>query len=158
MDRSQVIILLSLLLICACQAKVEKAPVRIYDMNDDNNRPILEELDKSHVQLLLAKEEEGFVELTIEKWQDLHAEFSKYLSEAELDMDSLNIFHRIYFDEEGRIEDFFYRHYDDMSSQDVEAYESCIKKFSKEFQFKTGINTPAVQCGKGLLYLNEEVI
>ncbi len=150
-------ILLSMILFCACGPKVESTPVRIYDMNEEQNRPILEELDKSHVALLEAKEEEGYMEATIEKWQDLHTEFSKYLSDADLNMDSLSIFHRIYFDEEGRIEDFFYRHFDDMTNHEVEQYEECIKKFSQDFRFKTGIKTPVVQCGKGLLYLNDEM-
>lgn len=131
--------------------------------NFDNKKELSKyrelELDRTHPNLLNPEISKTEYKLVRESWTDLHQRIGTYLSERDFNWEigdpSVDIVHKIYFNPNGEIENYFFNVLNEnVSQQKKEEFANLISEFAKNHRIGLNKDERFAQCGK-TKYLNK---
>jgi len=136
---------------------------KITVFNFDNEKELADynklNLDENYPNLLNAKISKTDYNEVMKSWTDLHQRIGTYLSENEFDWEveenSITIVQKIYFNADGKIENYFFNVLNENVTEDKkEEFADLILNFAINNKIGFGSERKFAQCGK-TKYLNK---
>ncbi len=124
-----------------------------YENKEELNKYSELNLDATHPNLLNPKISEKDYDMVMKSWTDLHQNIGKYLDkndfEWEIDEPEISVFHKFYFEPNGKIKSYFYRVWNkNVTSNKRKEYAKLISEFAKTHQIDFKKDHQFAQCGK----------
>lgn len=157
----------------SCNSKVEEKSetAKVEDVkkerivsvfNYDNEQELSEfnalNLDDTHPNLLNPQISKSDYDKVVTSWTDLHQQIGNYIAENEFSWEvsdsSITIVHKIYFNPNGEIQNYFFKVMNESVNQDKrEQFADLISSFAKNHRIDFKKDEDFAQCGK-TRYLN----